>query len=362
MIDNRDFKVITGKRVSAHYHQISESDIRLMIIVDNEKPHIFEKSRIENKLILEMELKAIEERFQNGTFVFLNGQLLDYRIDNKDVYVKTADEMKVMADILGIEVKNPNKKDEDGNIFNDFRKKTLNKDIYLGGEGKIFDLKIDSLGNGGNFENKLVHRWSPFDKNVTISLETERLICRNGMVGMSPYVTKKVPIVNRVAEHLDLVSVQIAPNINALLKERFTTMATQPASVGSMLTAHSLLKERLKSNNDSFDNEERRRLSDLKSLVDVKTNLNHIYEPSVFENKEISYDLKANLTQYDLFNVLTETSSHTNGDADNNVKIQKNINRLVFDELSDKKSVQGKVPLSDQSDHRRAFFGKDKGE
>jgi len=360
MIDNRNFKVVSDAKVSAQYHTVSNTDIRLKISVNDEMPHIFEKGRSENKLIEQMELKSIEERFNGGTFVFLNGNLIDYRVAEYNGYIRSDEEIKVLSDVLGVSV-SPKSKTAVGGMFNQFRRNSLNGDVFLGGEGKQFDLSVAGLGEGGEFVNKLIHKWSPFDKNVVISLESERLVCANGMVGMSPFVTNQVPIVNRVEEHLELVSVQLEPQINSILKDRFSTMSKQPASVGSMMNAHNTLTDRLKgmTRHGSLEAQDSKaQLVKLKNLVDVKSTLRHVYDNSVFSNKEMANGLKGNLSQFDLFNVLTEGCTHTNGNTDNNNKIQMDINKLVFDELNDKKSVQGEVPLSQESDHKRAFFGK----
>ena len=360
MIDNRNFLVLKDALVKAEYHTVSPTDIRLKISVEDQRPHIFEKGRSENNLIEQMELKSIEERFNGGTFVFLNGGLIDYRVAEYAGYIRSEEEIKALSDILGVSIA-PKSKNAVGGMFNQFRRNSLSGDVFLGGEGKQFDLKIAGLGDGGEFVNKLIHKWSPFDKNVVLSLESERLVCSNGMVGMSPFVTNEVPIVNRVEEHLNLVSIQLKPQINSILKDRFSNMSKQPASVGSMMSAHNALTDRLKGmsrHNTMEGQESKERLVKLKNLVDVKSNLRHVYDNSVFSNKEMANGLKGNLTQFDLFNVLTESCTHTSGTTDNNNKVQMDINKLVFDELNDKKSVQGEVPISQESDHKRAFFGK----
>lgn len=360
--DGGKIKVLHDCKVKVDYHTVSRSDIRLSITVENEMPYIFEKGRNENRLIEQMDLKSIEERFNGGTFVFLSGGLIDYRLPEYNGYVRSEEEIKVLSDILGVQTGNRRSTGSQG-VFNQFRNNTLNRDVFLGGEGKQFDLSIAGLKEGGEFTNKLIHRWSPFDKNVVISLETERLICANGMVGMSPFVTNEVPIVNRVEEHLQLVSVQLEPQINGILRDRFTNMAKQPASVGAMMSAHGAIQDRLKGissySNSPETNISKNELIKLKKLVDVKDNLKHIYDPSVFSNKEMANGLNGNIDKFALFNVLTEACTHTMGSDSNNNKLQMDINKLVFDELSDKKSVQGEVPKEIISDHKRAFFGKD---
>lgn len=351
-----NFKVLKEASVDVRYHTVKEDDIRLMLIFDNKSPYIFEKNAKENNLISETDLKTIKEYFNKGTYIFVGDTLVDYRSSMYTGYVRDQNEINLLSDVIGTKTISSNERGVRG-LFNNFRKNQnpINKELFLGGDGHTFNLSIDGLGEGGEFKNKLVHQWSPFSDKIVISLETERLICENGMVGMSSFVTKQVPIVNRHLEHLELINVQLAPEINSLLKERFSSMSNTNASLSSMMKAHGILKER----NKNKSPENITNLSTLKNLVDVEANLAHIYEPLTFKNKEKCKTLKGNITQFDLFNILTEASTHSNGDDKNTMRLQKEINCLVFDELEDQKNVQGTAPtLSSDSDHKRAFFGK----
>lgn len=361
------FKVLKKAKVEVSFTEVAKDDVRLVIQVENEMPHVFEKNARENKYLMEMDLQMIQEKFNGGTFVFNNGKLLNYRDSFWRGFVRDSDDMNKLSDIIGAEEIKSNRRGV-GGMFDNFRANSINNDYFLGGQGQSFNLNIKELGEGGVFENRLIHKWSPFDQNLIISLETERLICTNGMVGMSSFVTKGVPFVNLYEEHLQLISVQLEPEYNSLLKNRFRDMSQQNASLHSMMNAHNLLEQRLKQNNLSAvggnQTEEtiksRAKLKSLSNLLNVKNNLGGVYKASAFSNKQQARHASGNLTQFDVFNILTEASSHTNGNRDNTGSIQKEINALVFDELNDKKNVKGKIPdVSSDSDHRRAFFGDD---
>lgn len=361
------FKVLKDARVRVFYSEIKNDDIRLGIQVEDEMPHIFEKNDSENRLIQQMDLKTIEEKFNGGTYVFNHGKLIQYRDSFWSGYLRSESEMNLLGDIIGSEA--AKEKKGVAGMFDSFRMNSINKQHFLGGEGKPFDLSIKELNEGGEFKNKLVYSWSPFDENLIINLETERLICTNGMVGMSSFVTKAVPLVNRHEEHLELISVQLQPQFNAILKDRFKDMSQQRASIHTMMSAHKLLNARQKENNVSKRGGNLTddvlgslaRLKKIAPLLDVRETLGGVYKKDAFNNVEQSRHLEGNLTQYDVFNMLTEASSHTNGSFESTDKIQKEINRIVFDELNDKKNVKGSVPdIDSASDHRRAFFGDDK--
>lgn len=360
------FKVLKNAKVEVSFKEMGGDDIRLVIQVENEMPHIFDKKARENKYLMEMDIQTIQEKFNGGTFVFKDGKLLNYRDAFSVGFVRDSDDMNRLSDIIGAEKVQPERNGV-GGMFDRFRTNSINGDYFLGGQGQSFNLNIKELGEGGEFENRLIHKWSPFDQNLVISLETERLICTNGMVGMSSFVTKGVPFVNLYEEHLRLIAVQLEPEYNSLLKSRFKDMANQNASLQSMMNGHNLLEARLKQNNIHHmrgQTEEtiqsRAKLKSLSNLLNVKQNLGGVYKNDAFSNKQQARHATGNLTQFDVFNILTEASSHTKGGDDNTGSIQKEINVLVFDELNDKKNVKGSIPdVSTDSDHRRAFFGDD---
>lgn len=362
------FKVLKNARVEVSYREMANDDIRLVISVENEMPHVFDKKANENKWIMEMDKQSIQEKFNGGTFIFKDGKLLNYRDSFYTGFVRDSDDMNVLSEIIGAEKLEEEKRSFGrgvGGMFDSFRANSINKDYFLGGQGQSFNLNIKELGEGGQFENRLIHKWSPFDQNLVISLETERLVCRNGMVGMASFVTKGVPFVNLYEEHLRMVSVQLEPEYNNLLKNRFKNMSEQNASLQSMMNAHNLLENRLKQNNLNQYNrgdenviKSRAKLKSLSNLVNVKQNLGGVYKADAFSNKQQARHATGNLTQFDVFNILTEASSHTSGNDDSTRSFQKEINILVFDELNDKKNVKGSIPnVSSDSDHRRAFFG-----
>jgi hypothetical protein len=359
------FKVFKDAKVEVTIREMKRDDIRLVIQVENEMPHTFEKNAKENAYLQEMDLPTIQERFNGGTYIFNNGELIQYRDSAYRGFIRSADDMNTLSELVGTE--KVNSRSGVSGMFESFRANSINKDYFLGGAGQTFNLDIKELGEGGSFENRLVHKWSPFDQNLIVSLETERLICTNGMVGMSSFVTKGVPFVNRYEEHLNLINVLLQPEYNNLLKNRFRDMSEQHASLASMMTAHSILEKRLKQNNISHlgtQTEEsiksRAKLRSFTNLLNVKQNLGNVYKNDAFSNKEQARHALGNLTKYDVFNILTEASSHTKGYDDNTKAIQKEINVLVFDELNDKKNVKGHIPdISSESDHRRAFFGDD---
>ena len=359
---NNNFVIHKNALVKVSTRLIKNDDLRLVLEIENEMPFVFPKSAYENSFIQKMDSSSLSEKFNGGTYVFLNGELISYKDSSYNGFVRSSDQMKELSDVIGCSVSTNSNKSAVNGLFNSFRQNTLSKGLFLGGKGQEFDLEIGELGEGGKFHNNLVHRWNPFSQNVIVSLETERLICTNGMVGMSSFVTNEVPVVNRIAEHIELISVQLAPQLNNILKHRFSDMSKNNISLSQLVRTNDLLSDRLNAmdkNNKTPENEKSRfELSELIKMTDAKRTMSNIYDPSVFKSKEKSYGLCGDLSQFDVFNILTEASTHTKSTQENNNLLQKQANSLVFDELESKKNIQSDLPFCSDSDHARAFFGR----
>lgn len=345
---------LTNAKVDVTMVDDGKKNIVLRIIVDDKFIHTFDANSRETRLLAEMELSVLAKKFNGGTYVFSeSGTLIDYRPSDYKGFIHSDEAINTLSEKIGCKVSNNANQGfrrPVGDVFSQFREEKGN---FLGGLSEPFYLDIASLGEGGSFKNKIVYKWNPFDQNIFTTIEVERLICTNGMVGISPLVTRKVPVINDWERHLEIVSLQIQPNINTLLQERFVKMADTHASVSHTMEARSMLLDRsqLKSAGSADQ------LSELIKATDVETRLKAVYRDEVFKS-QLGRSAASDLTQFDLFNILTEACSHTAGTIQSNERIQKFLNKTTFD--FQKNEISGNAKVSQESDHRRVFFGKTK--
>lgn len=365
------FEIIRNADVEAKIIFVKES-LSLQITIDNRYEHQFSAGSRESKLCLNTNIETIQSMFYGGTYFIYKGKLVDYRLSNYKGFTHTTDGISQLAERIGLSdiTSNANhsqsspaaRRSPASGLFNQQRGRK-NNGVFLGGEWDKFDLNIRDLGIGGEFENKLIYRWSPFSDTITTSLEVERLVCANGMVASSPFVTFEVPLINDWERNLHVISAQLQPRISDVLTSRFSDMAKKPSSVFDVQRAHGLLLDRRKSIEDLNDGKggsDITNLNNMLSITDAEFNLGNYYRNELFSNTEKSKLVDAHLTQFDVFNILTEASSHYGNDSDSNVSIQRDLNRLVFDEFDRKKQLRPSVPTISDSDHRRAFFGSNK--
>lgn len=343
------FEVIKNAKVQMNLIP-TEFGVKVTIIVNGEHAHTFSPKSQVGRVVMEVEPEVLRAKLDGGTYVFSGGKLIDFRFSDYRGFIRDKDDIEILAEKIGYADTNAKSRRAVGEVFEQFRHN--HNGIFLGGTGEPFYLDVSGLGQGGAFKNRIVYKWSPFDTNIQTTVEVERLVCLNGMVGIAPLVTRGVPLLSDIERNLEIIELNLQPNINSILQERFVDMASKRASVADVLEAHRMLRER--SMNNSLTVADRATLEKLADTTSL-THLANVYDNGLFAS-QAAKTAPSDLTQFDLFNVLTEATSHTSGDKEENFKIQRVVNRLVFD--TTKTEISGSAKISDQSDHRRVFFGK----
>jgi hypothetical protein len=328
--------------------------ISLEIVVNGVYKHAFSPASNESRMCLNTEMETIRMLFNKGTYCFYNDILVDYRRADYRGFIHNDSSINELSERIGAKDMRTHGRESAAGLFNQYRG-SKNNGVFLGGEWDKFDLSVKSLGIGGEFENKLIYKWSPFSSNITTSLEIQRLVCTNGLMAISPLVTYEVPLINDWQRNLHIISAQLQPRLNDTLNARFEEMNVLRASVYDVQRANQLLNERI--NTVDLSSDEQCSLNFLAEKTKVRSSLGRYYKDPVFEDKSRSKNAISDMTQFDIFNILTEASTHYGRDLENDSAIQRDLNRLVFDEIGRKKQLTPEIPLNQDSDHRRAFFG-----
>lgn len=351
-------EIIRGARVSTHIIAKS-NEIILKIVVNDKYTHEFPAKSMESRLCLTTDKGTIDALFDKGIYVFYGDKLVDYRRADSKTFLHNDESIKELSDRIGISYyEKKSYSDPVNGLFNQSRS-SKNNGIFLGGEFTKFDLDIPDLYEGGSFTNSLIYKWSPFSNTITTSLEVQRLVCTNGMIANAPFVTFEVPVINDWEQSLKIISTRLETQINDVLSTRFRGMANENSrsTVADVSRAYELLTSR--SNNVNINTEEDKKLDRLIDLLNPSLHLSRTYGEEVFKNSKLSRIADSHLTQFDLFNILTEASTHYGRDSENDLAIQNHLNKIVFDDFKRGKQLNSKVPELGNSDHRRAFFGEE---
>lgn len=340
-------------RVEMKFNTI-ENDISIYVEVEGKYQtyqHTFSSKSQVAKIAKEVEYPILKEKLEKGTYVFSDGKLIDFRMSDYRGYIRSEDEINGLADKVGFSRLGSAGTAVGGDLLSVFNQLRHRNGVFLGGESDDFFMDVEGLGSGGAFKNRLIYRWSPFDKNIQTTIEVERLVCLNGMVGMAPLVTRETPVINDIDRNLDIIDMHLRPEMSRILQERFVNMSNSRASVSDVLEANRIIYERLRSN--TVSNHDFKVLQGLANVTRLE-HLTGVFSESLF-NSPAAKTAPSDITQFDLFNIMTEMSSHTVADEKSNRYTQQFINKIVFDTL--KNEISGNVKKSQESDHRRVFFG-----
>jgi hypothetical protein len=355
-----DLIVIRNAKVSV---KLSHSNMEptLALVIDGGSQGLFEHTfpidSAESKGVFDADLATLTRHYDGGTYAFKQGTLVQYKPSSYRGFIQSNDAISHLADSIGMRMTTNGGKYRNGvaGLYDSVRTRNTNGAMF-GGEGDPFGFDVKELGLGGEFDASLVAKWSVFSPNIEITMNVKRLVCANGMVADSPFVTRSVPVISNWEENMGVVRAQLEPHMSGIMQQRFREMANTRASVASLARATGILNKRSSSKN--LDDADRQRLLGMAGLVDVKKNLGHYYAGRALSDQKVAAALAGHLTAFDLYNVMTEASSHYGRDGETDKEATMLANRIMFDELSTRPTDTGTLKPSSDSDHRRAFFGK----
>lgn len=343
----------TGKQRATHAE----------IIVNGKYEHRFPaRSRVSKHLDI-MTPADLSERLSGGSFFFIKddqltdgeAQLVDFRDGQYNGFVHEDDSVAKFMDILGYQQRKSLPMHRNRRGSNEDGTDIVLRKIWSDGE-----IIVPGYAQGGDFNSQLSFVWNPFVKTINSSFDLVRLICTNGMIGLTSFLNTKVPLFNRWEEHLDIASRQIQNKVSGIVVDRVQTMSNERASVGECLLLEQHVFDRLYAPTTKAEGE-RQRLLALMTAVSPKVHLGGVYKSDVFTNKALAAQLPAHLSHFDVWNIATELRSHTNSSAKSSDNaLDKFANGIMFEDAGNFTSAAGRLgapKLSAFSDPDRAFFG-----
>lgn len=350
------------------YELIRNASVELTQVIDHKRRNVAEitvngkyqhrfspASRISKHLDV-MTAHDLQQRLNDGTYFFIGDSLVDHRPGQYDGFVHTDDSVDVFMDLLGYQQK------KDLPRHRGRMNEETESDLVLRKVWSNSEITVPGYATGADFNTELSFVWNPFVKTINSSFDLVRLICENGMVGLTSFLNTKVPLLNREVEHLDIASRQIQNKVNSIIVERVTAMSTERASVADCLLLEQHAFERL-IGGQSHDKApgERERLKALVAAVSPKFHLHNTYQDAVFADRNLAAQLPAHLTNFDVFNIATELRTHTRQSAkSSNNALDKMANAILFDKEDNFVASASRYTsprLSPFSSVDTAFFG-----
>lgn len=348
LVRNADVEVLAS--TNRKNHPVAVATIRGEGGFEHE--HRFAASSRISKALEDTPVDAVQERLTNGHYFFVNGELYDFRDGNYKGFIHEDDSIDAMADVIGYTNKNN-------------RSTAISRDVSLSREWSRNPIEVELFGDGGKFDSRVMFSWSPFVRYISTSFDIIRLICENGMTGMTSLFNSKIPLQNRWDEHLDIASVLLQNKLETMLSQRFSQMADERATVADCLLLQRHAEDRLLENVSQVyagrSSDQRERLRNISTIVAPDLQLADIYKSKVYEDKRLSAQLPSHLSAFDAYNIATELTSHTEETSgSSNHGLERFANVLVFDrtDKSQQASRFSTAPAQSAfSDPDVAFFG-----
>lgn len=348
-----NFELVRNAHVEVKQGEDNKHRPLALITVDGKYKHTFPHTSRVSKHLEMMTPDDLSHRLSGGNFFFVENQLVDFRDGSYHGFVHDDNTVNVFMDVLGYQYRN-------GLKLAHIAKKSTDEDspIVL---RKIWDrseISVPGYQSGGDFNSVLSFTWNPFVKTVNTMFDLVRLICTNGMVGLTSFLNTRVPVMNRWEEHLDIAARQIQHKVNNVVISRVQQMTLERASVGDCL----LLEEHVLNRIQHAELDDVDRLYNILGAISPKEHLGDVYRDNVFLNKNLAAQLPAHLSGFDVFNIATELRTHTNPSSKSSDNaLDRFANGILFDREDNYNASAKRLNaprIAAFSDPETAFFGK----
>lgn len=343
---NTDLRTNANVQVTASTDRRNRSVAK--IEVDGDYEHTFPAESRVSKALEIMSPLQLEDRLDGGHYFFINGTLFDFRDGKYNGFIHTPDNIDSLKNTIGIRLGNEGKRPGENHQSHKAR---------LSRVWSEKEIQVPGMDVGGAFDSRLTFQWNPFVETIRSSFDIVRLICENGMTGLTSLFNAKIPLVNRWEEHLDIADKQIQNKLHAMLAERFQQMVDERATLSDCLRLQDHALNRM---NDYKNGQERSTLSNIAKVVNPNIHLNDFYKESVFKDRRLASQLPSHLSMFDVYNIATEIASHTApSDSSSNRALDKFANEVVFDRSNKQQYAArfGGPTIAGFSDPDAAFFG-----
>jgi len=297
-------------------------------------PHQFKQDSVVTQSLIHHGPNAVIERLRGGQYFFhtdANGDdhLVSHRSGDYNGFVHTDSSITSMIEHIGHTDKF-NRAQRHSNSTNAIRLQNQYSNV---------EMQIKEYKSGGDVSSRLSFGWDPFQAHIRAVFQLVRLICSNGMVGVSDFMNTKIPVVNNWQEHMAIANAQIQNKMTSIIDQRMGVMAHTPATVRDCQRVLAACVERVNDHNNQVDKRALEHIRNVMLVVDPELHLQSHYG-DVMNNRSLSDQMASHLSEFAVWNMLTEIASHTTGsDRNTDFALHKHANELLIDRGTSGKSA-----------------------
>lgn len=347
LIRNADVEVVEHR--NTRNHKVAS------ITVNGKFEHQFDANSRVSRALDTMTASDLSERFKGGTYFFVGPTLVDFRDAHYNGFIQDDASIASLVRVIGIQNKN--------GISTHLQDNLTSRHFVLGCSWDASQFYIDQLAGDGTFENELLFGWSPFNKDVSSAFMLKQTSTGNSIRGMSSFLRKRIPLINRWEEHLDIACKQLQVRINSEVKRRFEKMVIERASVQELMLISEHAKCRLDKGPNMIGSAAEVRLRRIHHAANPILHTNKVYKESVFTDMRLAAQRKGHLTVFDAYNLSTEIRTHTNEcDGSSTLALDRFANDLIFNhhDLTQYGARWEAPKAAVFKDTESAFFGRTK--
>lgn len=348
-----EYVIVRNADVEVGSHRNSRNHHVASIKVNGKFEHHFDAQSRVSRALETMTTTDLAERFKGGTYFFVEGTLVDFRDVHYHGFIQDDASIASLVRVIGIR----NKYD----ISTHLQDNLTTRRYVLGSSWDASQFTIAELAGQGTFENELLFGWSPFNKDVSSAFMLKQISTGNSIRGMSSFLRKKIPLINRWEEHLDIACKQLQVRIDSEVKRRFTAMTQERASIQELLLISEHAKTRIDKGQNMKGSAEEVRLSRIHKTANPIIHTNKIYKETVFTDMRLAAQRKGHLTVFDAYNLATEIRTHTQEcEGSSTLALDRFANDLIFNhhDLTQYGARFEAPKAAVFKDTESAFFGK----
>jgi hypothetical protein len=351
-----NFEMIRNASVAVTPRTTSKGLVAVASINDKHE-HVFDTTSRVSKALAVMAPQDLSARMSGGHYFFIEDDLIDFRPGMYNGFIQTDDSIGQLIDHIGVM-----NYDDVRKALRTIKGNTISSRHVLGAVWSDHGIKVPGYHEGGDFKSQLLFMWNPFTKNVNTFFQLTRLICENGMVGLATFLNRKIPLINRWEEHLDMANRQIQNKVEAVASRRLVQMGTERATLDELSQLHNHARARHEHSLKRVGARQlaTERLVRIMDVLDPMKHLSGVYRSNVFGDRRLSAQVPGHLTTFDAYNVATELRTHSEGsDKSTDLALDRFSNRILFDrkDLIGVSACASAPALSSFSDPDAAFFG-----
>ncbi len=349
------YELVRNADVHVTEHRNQRNHKVAQIMVDGRYEHTFEATSRVSRALETMTAYDLQERFKGGTYFFVEGVLVDFRDAHYNGFIQDDASIASLVRVVGIKYRH--------DISTHLHDNLTSRSFVLGCSWDASQFTIADIGDDGKFENELLFGWSPFNKDVSSAFMLKQISTGNSIRGMSSFLRKRIPLVNRWEEHLDIACKQLQVRIDSEVKRRFAKMRTERASVQELLLISEHAKTRIDKGTAIHGSAAEVRLRRIHHTANPIIHTNKIYKESVFTDMRLAAQRKGHLSVFDAYTLASEIRTHTaEVEGSSQLALDRFANDLIFNhhDLTQYGARFEAVKPAVFKDTESAFFGKTK--